>query len=208
MNTPDFELHRAIVHSSNVLTGEALVRIPSLLGAGQVVSVPTTGLTSTAGDMGDEWNVPAAGSSVFVAVSADRTQFLWLTALSTPTDGPTTFNGGIISNSEISSNSGISASNYISLSSDYDAPFISLTRDGEGTAWIRKETGYVSINALSDDETTVQYILLDGDVTVNGVLTVDESRVPVSDTIYEIVKLTQAQYNALTPDANTLYVIV
>lgn len=164
MSTTDFEVHRGIVHWSNVLTGEAHVRIPSLLGAGQLVSIPTTGLTRTDGEMGDEWNVPAAGSSVFVAVSADRTQFLWMTALSTPTDGPTTFNGGIISNSEISSNSGISASNYIRLSSDYDAPFIALTRDGEGTAWIRKETGYVSINALSDDETTIQPIVLDGDV--------------------------------------------
>lgn len=77
MNTPDFEVHRAIVHSSDPVTGEASVRIPSLLGAGQVVNIPTTGLTDSDGF----WNVPSAGSSVFIAVSVDRTQFLWLTAI-------------------------------------------------------------------------------------------------------------------------------
>ena len=83
MSTPDFEVHRAIVHSSDVTTGEAEVRIPSLLGAGQVVSIPTTGLTKVSG----LWNVPSAGTSVFVAVSADRTQFLWITAVTTPSSG-------------------------------------------------------------------------------------------------------------------------
>lgn len=166
MSTSDYELHRAIVHSSNTLTGAAKVRIPSLLSAGDLVDIPTTGLTRTAGEMGDEWNVPAKGSSVFVAVSTDRTQFLWVTALSTPTDGPTTFEGSIISNSEVVANGGVSASNYISLLNAYDDPYISLTKEGEGTAWIRKSTGYVSINALSDDETTVQDIVLDGNVGI------------------------------------------
>lgn len=82
MNTPDFEIHRAIVHSSDTVTGAAEVRIPSLLGAGQVVSVPTTGLTQASG----YWNVPSPGVSTFIAVSSDRTQFLWITAVTTPSD--------------------------------------------------------------------------------------------------------------------------
>jgi hypothetical protein len=77
MNTPDFEVHRAIVHYSNPVTGDAQVRVPSLLGAGQVVSIPTTGLSNSDGF----WNVPSMGSSLFIAVSVDRTQFLWLTAI-------------------------------------------------------------------------------------------------------------------------------
>ena len=91
MSTPEFEVHRAIVHSSNVTTGAAEVRIPSLLGAGQTVNIPTTGLTLTAG----EWNVPSAGSSAFVAVSADRTQFLWLTGVTVPTDSDIDFNDNV-----------------------------------------------------------------------------------------------------------------
>jgi hypothetical protein len=74
MNTLDFEVHRAIVHYSDPFTGEAQVRIPTLLGSGQVVNVPTTGLTF----VNNVWNVPVTGSSVFVAVSGDRTQFLWV----------------------------------------------------------------------------------------------------------------------------------
>jgi hypothetical protein len=77
MSTPEFEVHRAIVHYSSPTTGEAHVRIPSLLGAGQTVTIPTTGLTSSDGF----WNVPSIGSSTFIAVSVDRTQFLWLTAI-------------------------------------------------------------------------------------------------------------------------------
>jgi len=83
MNTPDYEIHRAIVHSSDTVTGAAEVRIPSLLGAGQVVSVPTTGLTQVSG----YWNVPSPGASTFIAVSSDRTQFLWVTAITTPSSG-------------------------------------------------------------------------------------------------------------------------
>jgi len=79
----NFEVHRAIVHSSDTVTGEAQVRIPSLLGAGQVVSIPTTGLTQVSG----YWNVPSPGASTFIAVSADRTQFLWVTAVTTPSSG-------------------------------------------------------------------------------------------------------------------------
>jgi len=77
MSTNEFEVHRSIVHSSNSTTGEVNVRIPQLLGAGQVVSIPTTGLKQ----VGGVWNVPSVGSTVFVAVSTDRTQFLWLTAI-------------------------------------------------------------------------------------------------------------------------------
>lgn len=102
MSTSDYELHRAIVHSSNVSTGAAEVRIPSLLGAGQVVNVPTTGLTQTAG----EWNVPTAGSSVFVAVSADRTQFLWVTAITAPTDSDIDFNDNVTIGGDLTVNAG------------------------------------------------------------------------------------------------------
>ena len=77
MNTHDFEVHRAIVHYSNPSTGEAQVRVPALLGVGEVVSIPTVGLTNSDGF----WNVPSVGSSLFIAVSTDRTQFLWLTAV-------------------------------------------------------------------------------------------------------------------------------
>lgn len=78
MSTPDFELHRAIVHWSDPTTGFAQVRVPTLLGAESVVYIPNTGLTQ--GDDGF-WNVPPDGASVFIAVSSDRTQFLWLTAV-------------------------------------------------------------------------------------------------------------------------------
>lgn len=77
MSTPDFEIHRAIVHSSDPASGRAEVRIPSLLGATQIVGVPTTGLVKRGG----RWNVPSAGTSLFIAVSVDRTQFLWLASL-------------------------------------------------------------------------------------------------------------------------------
>jgi len=77
MSTPDFELHRAIVHWSDPTTGFAQVRVPTLLGAESVVYIPNTGLTESGG----VWNVPAEGTSTFIAVSHDRTQFLWLTAL-------------------------------------------------------------------------------------------------------------------------------
>jgi hypothetical protein len=80
MSIPDFELHRAIVHYSDTTTGEAQVRIPSLLGSGQVVNVPTTGLSNSDGF----WNVPSIGSSVFIAVNSDKTQFLWITAVGIP----------------------------------------------------------------------------------------------------------------------------
>jgi hypothetical protein len=43
---------------------------------------------------------------------------------------------------------------------------------------------------------------------VNGVINSNGTRVPVSSDIYTIVQLTQSAYDALTPDANTLYVIV
>ena len=82
MNNGAYEIHTAIVHTSDVVTGDATVRIPALLGAGAIVSVPTTGLTYTS----NEWNVPVAGSSVFVAVSPDRTRFLWLTGAVAATD--------------------------------------------------------------------------------------------------------------------------
>ena len=77
MSIPDFELHRAIVHSRDIVNGTAQVRIPALLGADSVVHIPNTGLTKTDG----VWNVPPDGTSVFIAVSTDRTQFLWLTAV-------------------------------------------------------------------------------------------------------------------------------
>lgn len=61
----------------------------------------------------------------------------------------------------------------------------------------------------TNTEARVDLILEGQDVLVYGnSLKVNDTRVPVSGSIYEIVKLTQAQYDALTPDANTLYVIV
>lgn len=79
MSTSSFNIHRAIVHASNTSTGAATVRVPSLLGADSVVHMPTTGLTQTDG----VWNVPSVGTALFIAVSDDRTQFFWLTALDT-----------------------------------------------------------------------------------------------------------------------------
>ena len=81
MSTPDFEVHRGIVQHSDPDTGLSKVRIPALLGADGVVDVPSLGLTYENGF----WNVPDVGSSVFVAVSRDRLDFLWLTAVVTPT---------------------------------------------------------------------------------------------------------------------------
>jgi len=81
MSTPDFEVHRGVVQYSDPATGLSKVRIPALLGADGVVDVPSLGLTYENGF----WNVPDVGSSVFVAVSRDRLDFLWLTAVVTPT---------------------------------------------------------------------------------------------------------------------------
>ena len=83
MSTHDYEVHRAVVVSSSVTTGEAVVVVPALLGADQQVSIPTTGLTQ----VGGLWNVPSVGASTFVAVSSDRTQFLWITAVTVPSSG-------------------------------------------------------------------------------------------------------------------------
>jgi len=77
MNTHSFEIHRAIVHYSDPDTGFAQVRVPALLGADAVAYIPPTGLTQTDG----VWNVPPANTALFIAVSVDRTQFLWLTAV-------------------------------------------------------------------------------------------------------------------------------
>jgi len=51
-------------------------------------------------------------------------------------------------------------------------------------------------------------VTFDNDVTVDGTLSSGGEPVVTSDDISTIVKLTQAEYDALTPDANTLYVIV
>jgi len=77
MSTSLFELHRAVVQSSDSATGLAKVRVPALLGADSVVAMPTVGLTQTDG----VWNVPEPGTVLFIAVSDDHTQFFWLTAL-------------------------------------------------------------------------------------------------------------------------------
>jgi len=79
MSTSIYELHRAVVQYSNPDTGAARVRVPALLGADSVVAMPTVGLTQTDG----VWNVPPAGTILFIAVSDDRTQFFWLTAMDT-----------------------------------------------------------------------------------------------------------------------------
>jgi len=77
MSTHNFEIHRAVVHWADPATGRAQVRVPALLGADNVVDIPNTGLTYAEG----VWNVPPDGTSLFIAVSDDRTQFLWLSAV-------------------------------------------------------------------------------------------------------------------------------
>jgi len=77
MSTHNFELHRAVVHWADPSTGRAQVRVPALLGADNVVDIPNTGLTYADG----VWNVPPDGTALFIAVSLDRTQFLWLNAV-------------------------------------------------------------------------------------------------------------------------------
>lgn len=71
-----------------------------------------------------------------------------------------------------------------------------------GTAWvILNDPNAVSIDASGN-------VTFDNDVTVDGALSSGGAPVVTSDDISGIVKLTQAEYDALTPDANTLYVIV
>lgn len=77
MSTPDYQIHRGVVQYSNASTGVSKVRIPALLGANDVVDVPSFGLTYKGG----RWNVPPVGTSVYVAVAPDRTEYLWLTSL-------------------------------------------------------------------------------------------------------------------------------
>ena len=126
MSTPEFEVHRAIVHSSNVTTGAAEVRIPSLLGAGQTVNIPTTGLTLTAG----EWNVPSAGSSAFVAVSADRTQFLWLTGVTVPTDSDIDFTDNVTIGGDLTVDGDIDATH---INSEFDGPVVISIKNTSGS---------------------------------------------------------------------------
>lgn len=76
----ELEVHRAIVHSADPATGIARVYIPEILGAGQTVEMPTTGLINTDGF----WNVPSPGSHAFVAVTEDRAHYLWLTGIAAP----------------------------------------------------------------------------------------------------------------------------
>lgn len=75
MYTPDFEIHRALVLSSNTSTGKVLVKIPALLGNDGSVEVQPTGLVQ--GSDGT-WVVPSVGTFTFVAVSSDRTKFFWV----------------------------------------------------------------------------------------------------------------------------------
>jgi hypothetical protein len=77
MSTPDYQIHRGVVQYSDASTGMSKVRIPALLGADDVVDVPSFGLTYKGG----RWNVPPIGTSVYVAVAPDRTEYLWLTAI-------------------------------------------------------------------------------------------------------------------------------
>lgn len=76
----ELEVHRAIVHSADPATGIARVYIPEILGAGQTIEMPTTGLTGGSGF----WNLPEPGSQIFVAVTEDRAHYLWLTAIHSP----------------------------------------------------------------------------------------------------------------------------
>jgi hypothetical protein len=158
MSTNEFELHRAIVHSSNTTTGEAQVRIPTLLGAGQVVNIPTTGLTVTAG----EWNVPSAGSSAFVAVSVDRTQFLWVTGVTVPTDSATDFTGNVTIGGDLGIGTS-SPSTILAINKSGD-PVLRVTgTDGNDTA---------SLQLLESDANTPTYgleIKYDGDANITKI---------------------------------------
>lgn len=73
----EYGVYRGVVHTANQSTGEATVRIPSLLGAEKTVSVSPKGLVSLSGT----YPIPAAGTPVYVAVSSDQSQYYWLTAL-------------------------------------------------------------------------------------------------------------------------------
>lgn len=84
MSTLEYEAHRALVNSSDPITGIATVFIPSLFGDQHLVTMPTIGLTKT----GPVWNVPESGSSVFVAVSECKTHYYWLTTVGTPGSAP------------------------------------------------------------------------------------------------------------------------
>ena len=45
------------------------------------------------------------------------------------------------------------------------------------------------------------------DIIISGVLSIPSGRAVASEDVYYIVKLTQAEYDALTPDASTMYII-
>ena len=60
-----FSLHRAIVRSSDNSTGVSQVEIPEWVGYGASVEVSNQGLTN----IDNIWNVPAVGSTVFVAAN-------------------------------------------------------------------------------------------------------------------------------------------
>lgn len=87
MSTPEYAVYRAVVNTANTSTGAVTVRIPELLGAEATVSVPTQGLTK----VNNVWNVPTPDSHVYLAVSKDRTQFRWLTAISATTSQGTAY---------------------------------------------------------------------------------------------------------------------
>lgn len=74
MSTPSLDVHRAVVHSSDPVTGYSLVKVPSLLGAGEVIEIPPTGLSYQDG----MWNVPREGESRMIAVTPDRMQYFWM----------------------------------------------------------------------------------------------------------------------------------
>jgi len=59
--------------------------------------------------------------------------------------------------------------------------------------------------AVADD--TINVDIANSTVGISGVLSIPSGRAVASEDVYYIVKLTQAEYDALTPDASTMYII-
>lgn len=76
MSTDGLLVHKAIVHTSDPVTGICTVRIPALMG-GQVVTVGHDGLIKTAG----VWNVPPVGTQVSVSSTKDMRMFSWIVTI-------------------------------------------------------------------------------------------------------------------------------
>jgi hypothetical protein len=64
------------------------------------------------------------------------------------------------------------------------------------------DNGNTTTNAI-----TVGAFSATGTASISGVLSIPSGQAVASEDVYYIVKLTQAEYDALTPDASTMYII-